>query len=292
MGAIRQCKDLGAKSIVIIGGGEPTIQPEFRELISYIFNLGLVPVVFTNGTAIDQHLARFLFEHDASILLKLDSTNADTQDTLAGFRGASEIASTALKSLSQSGYMQNSIGELRLGISFVSTLANASEIPSLWKFCREAGIYPNHELLILRGAARSNRHFLELANERVAKLKEELRLIDRSYGYDWLPYKPLTGCGCLQILYSVYIASDGFVKPCADIDISRFNIRELSVAEILQSDFFRLVRNMKDHLRGKCKTCQHHYECLGCRGAAFAFATLNGEGPESAVTSEDPFCWK
>ena len=133
---------------------------------------------------------------------------------------------------------------------------------------------------------------LQPSKEQTANLKAELLRIDSSYGYRWLPYKPLAGWGCLQVLYSVYVTCDGAVRPCADIDISDFNVRRQRIAQILESDFFQLVRDIRAHLQGKCKGCEFNNECIGCRGGAFAYGTLRGENPVCAVCSEDPFCWK
>lgn len=133
---------------------------------------------------------------------------------------------------------------------------------------------------------------LQPSKEQTANLKAELLHIDSSYGYRWLPYKPLAGWGCLQVLYSVYVTCDGAVRPCADIDISDFNVRRQRIAQILESDFFQLVRDIRVHLQGKCKGCEFNDECIGCRGGAFAYGTLRGENPVCAVCSEDPFCWK
>jgi radical SAM protein with 4Fe4S-binding SPASM domain len=289
---VKQIRELEAVSVVIIGAGEPTIQPDFRELVSFIASSNLIPVVFTNGTGLDKDMVRFLFDHNASVMLKMDCLNPRTQDMLAGVHGASEVIQGALDVLLNSGFPAREKQELRLGISFVSTLPNLDDIPDLWKFCRKNWIYPNHELLILRGRGQENMGLLQPNIEQTAELKTELLRIDSSFGYSWVPYKPLTGWGCLQVLYSVYVACDGAVRPCADIDIPYFNIRQQRIREILESEFFQLVRNISGHLRGKCKHCEFNSECIGCRGGAFANATLRGETPASAVCSEDPFCWK
>ena len=59
-GVVRQAKELGVASVVVIGGGEPTIYPRFRDLVSLIHSLDIVPVVFTNTITMTTELARFL----------------------------------------------------------------------------------------------------------------------------------------------------------------------------------------------------------------------------------------
>lgn len=130
-----------------------------------------------------------------------------------------------------------------------------------------------------------------LTNNLVRKLKEELLNIDRGYGYEWLPFKPLTSGGCLQIYYSVYLACDAYLRPCADIEIEMFDVRKCTVRDALKSNFFRLMHNIENQLLGKCGSCPWSYECIGCRGAAFS-GNINFVGdPFKAVLCEDPFCW-
>ncbi|HET8685738.1 MAG TPA: radical SAM protein, partial [Methanosarcina sp.] len=45
---ISEAKELGIRSVVVIGGGEPTLYPNFRDLTAYIDSLGIIPVVFSN----------------------------------------------------------------------------------------------------------------------------------------------------------------------------------------------------------------------------------------------------
>lgn len=290
---IRQVKELGGRSVVIIGGGEPTIYPHFKELVSYISKKGMIPVVFTNGTTMNMDMAHFLFEHNSSIILKMDSQKENVQDKLAGRKGAFRSIQNAINYLLNTGFDKYINNEIRLGLSFVSTILNIDEIPHIWRFCRGNNIYPNHELLIPRGRAIMNNLNLQPTKEQIIDLKQELLRIDSiNYGYTWLPYKPLTAYGCLQVFYSIYLTTQGYVRPCADIDIKSFNVNTHSLAQIINSDFFNLIRNIKQYLKGKCKDCEHGYECIGCRGLVYTTAINKGCGPDKAIIGEDPLCWK
>ena len=57
---ISEAKELGIKSVVVIGGGEPTLYPKFRELVAYIDSLGIIPVVFSNTVLMTEELAEYL----------------------------------------------------------------------------------------------------------------------------------------------------------------------------------------------------------------------------------------
>jgi MoaA/NifB/PqqE/SkfB family radical SAM enzyme len=81
---ISEAKELGIRSVVVIGGGEPTLYPNFRELIAYIDSLGIIPMLFSNTVLMTEELAGFLYERNASVMGKLDSLRPEVQDYLAG----------------------------------------------------------------------------------------------------------------------------------------------------------------------------------------------------------------
>jgi len=292
-GAIREARALGAESVVIIGGGEPMLYPHIKELVRYISALRLIPVLITNGSQLTDDLCAFLCDHDASILLKCDSLNRETQDLLAGKAGAHAEIMRALGRLMRGNFASGAPGSLRIGLSFVVTRINYDDILPVWQFCRDHALFPNFEEFIPRGRGATNYQDLFLDNRRVLALKEKLLELDRTkYGYDWLVHTPLPGHGCLQTMCSIHITSFGRVQPCPDIDVSSANIRDSSIEEIISSPFFRLSRNLEKHLRGKCGSCEHGLICIGCRGNAFSVGLAQGMSPEDALCSPDPLCLK
>ena len=68
----------GIRSVIIIGGGEPTIYKHFRELVEFIDSKGIIPVVITNGLTVTPEFSTFLYEHNCSVLLKNDSFDEET----------------------------------------------------------------------------------------------------------------------------------------------------------------------------------------------------------------------
>lgn len=302
---ILDAKELGAQSVVVIGGGEPTLYPRFQELITYIDSLRIIPMIFTNMILVDEQLAQFLYNHNASIMGKLDSLQIKVQDYLAGKSGATKAIKRGLINLLDVGFSNVENPErLRLGISFVSNKLNIDEIEDIWHFCRENYIFPNIEILTPTGRANDELSDKGLTTEEIRGYKLKILDIDRAvYGYDWLPYTPLTASGCLQHLYSLYIAIDGDVRPCAPTKFDRhpkfkkngkylYNIHTKSLKEIYDSEVFTYVRNIDKYLEGKCGSCQHLNECIGCRGYAYAVGTNKGMDPLEALRMECQQCFK
>ncbi len=302
---VSEAKELGIRSVVVIGGGEPTLHPNFRELISYIDSLGIIPVIFSNTILMTQELAEFLYEHNASVMGKLDSLKPEIQDYLAGREGAFQDIKKGLENLLAAGFSEPSEpGKLRLGVSFVSNKMNLGEIEEIWHFCRQNNIFPNMEILTPTGRANDELEDKLLTPEEIKEYKLRLLEIDRKYyGHDWLPYTPITASGCLQHLYSLYINIEGNVRPCAPTKLDEhpalridgkypYNVNRMSLRKIYNSDLFTYVRNIDKVLEGRCGNCEHREECIGCRGYAYSVGINKGLNPLEALRMECQQCFK
>ena len=302
---IEQAKGLGVRSVVVIGGGEPTLHPQFRELISYIHSLDIVPMIFSNTVAITRELAEFLYARNVSVMGKLDSLRPRLQDFIAGRRGAYGRIHQGLKNLIQAGFTQvEDPRSLRLGLSFVASRLNLEEVEQVWDFCRQGNIFPNIEVLTPTGRAKHNLPGQAPSLEEIKGYKLRLLEIDRSrYGYDWLPYTPLPGSGCLQYLYSLYVTIDGNIRPCAPTKLDEnpslrengaypYNLLRCSLREAYESPLFQYVRNIDRYLEGKCSGCPHLGECVGCRGYAYSVGVNHGKDPYAALRAECLHCFR
>jgi radical SAM protein with 4Fe4S-binding SPASM domain len=289
---IEQAKALKVKSIIIIGGGEPTIYPKFKKLIGEIINRDIIPVIFTNTQTMTLPLAKFLYKNNTSVIIKMDSLNESVQDKMVGVKGAYKKIQQGLHNLLLAGYGNlTKQGKYKLGASFVVNKMNISEVPKIWEFCRDRNIFPNLEMMVPNGNAKEEQNLL-LDSSEWAKLKTELLCIDqKKYNYTWLPYTPLVGAGCFQVLYNLYISVTGEVRPCSSIHCHVANINEMSLKEIINLPFFKLARNVDKHLTGKCGKCNHHTQCIGCRGLAFASNANLGKDEITSLCAEDPSCF-
>lgn len=302
---ISEAKELGIKSVVVIGGGEPTLYPNFRELIAYIDSLGIISMVFSNTVLITEELAGFLYKHNVSVMGKLDSLKPEVQDYLAGRKEASREIKMGFEKLLNAGFSKSADPrKLRLGVSFVINKNNLDEIEDIWHFCRQNNIFPNVEILIPTGRANNELEDKLLTTSDIKEYKLRLLEIDRKcYGYDWLPYTPITASGCLQHLYSLYISVGGNVRPCASTKLDEhptfringeypYNINKMSLKEIYDSNLFTYVRNIDRVIEGKCENCEHREECIGCRGHAYSVGISKGIEPLKALSMECQQCFK
>lgn len=293
---VHQAKDLGARSIVIIGGGEPTIYPHFQKLVETIHGLNMIPVIITNGQNMTPQQAEFLNANNASILLKLDSMRKEIQDTMAGTKGAYERIQSGLENLIQAGFTKDDT--VRLGCSFVLNRLNKDEIENLWRFCRTNNIFPNMETMTPSGRAKRHLDWV-LPGVEVEEVKAKLLAIDQQeFGMTWNLHTPLVGAGCRQLEYSMCITVEGWARPCAAVLIDFVNVRpsapdSMTLKQAMEHPFMKRARFAEHYLQGHCGTCEYRTDdCIGCRGSAYIYGLRTGLEPNEAIVSQDPFCQK
>ena len=103
--AVREGKKLGLSSAKLTGG-EPTLHPYFREVVTHLTEEGLSLNMETNGTLITPDLARFLREESnvSFISVSIDSPDPAGHDRFRGVKGAFRRALAGLDDLVEAGY--------------------------------------------------------------------------------------------------------------------------------------------------------------------------------------------
>lgn len=133
---------LGAKTINIVGAGEPTIDQHFVEIVDYIASKGLISVVFTNGIKLSGNpaLIEFLYNKNVSVVIKLNSFESEHQDLVAGRSGYTRKRNRVIQKLIQAGF--NKSFPTRLGVDTILYQGNIKEMFEVHKWSRENNIFP------------------------------------------------------------------------------------------------------------------------------------------------------
>lgn len=279
--AIHQGAALGARKIIVLGGGEPMAYPRIMDVLCEINKHGLEIELFTNATLLTPEIVGEFIKLGVHPVIKSNSRDPEIQDMLAGRKGTHDAIQKGLKLLQDAGYPTN---ELSLGAQTIVCNQNYDELPDMWRWLRDQSIIPYFEMLTEQGRAKKF-GTLAVTTERLQDLFSRLSAIDREeYGIEWAPKPPVAAFTCQRHLYSCTVTALGDVVPCPGVDIPTGNIREHSLKDILAtSDVFQNLRNIRQTIKGKCKSCELTSQCYGCRGMAHHFT---GDYLES-----DPLCW-
>jgi len=279
---ISQAKALGARKIVYLGAGEPLLDNKLRDVVNYVYKLGMGHILFTNATLINADTARFLYRHAVTVVVKHTSMRKEVYEHLCGVEGAYDDMIHGMNCLFEAGYPGK---ENHLGIEAVISSDNIDEVPAIWRWARTRGILPYFECLTYQGLAKSHGE-LYPSRERMQAVFEELAAIDlQEFGLRWSPHPPIAAFACKRHLYSCVVNSQGYVQPCVGVGIKVGSIRLEKLADILKnSPQIRELSRIHQNIKGQCKACASNFDCYGCRGTAY---NLTGD-----YLASDPTCWR
>jgi mycofactocin biosynthetic radical S-adenosylmethionine protein MftC len=267
---------------VNIGGGEPTIRPDFFEIIDYCVASGVGVKFSTNGSRIDEAAAKRLAGSDyVDIQISLDGANRETNDAVRG-DGSWDMAIRAMDHLRAANFGQ-------FKISVVMTRHNVSQLDNFEALAAKYGA--ELRLTRLRPAGRGADTWDQLHPTNAQQ--REL--------YNWIITRPnvLTGdsffhlsalgeslpglnlCGAGRIV--CLIDPVGAVYACPFVIHDEFlagSVRdEGGFAKVWkQSDLFLSLREPSSP--GACGSCGSYDACQGGCMAAKFFTGLPLDGPD------------
>ncbi|MDO8524409.1 MAG: radical SAM protein [bacterium] len=124
--------EIGIKSLVVIGRGEPT---EYFSLMKPIIETantyGFVTIMFTNASNLDREQAKFYQSHNVSLIVSLDSINKKTYKELTGNGDLIRVLKNI--ELLRSAYRKQK-DFVRLGINVTVTKQNQHELDAIKEF--------------------------------------------------------------------------------------------------------------------------------------------------------------
>lgn len=145
---INRLVDHGLKSVIVIGGGEPTVHPQFEEIIAFLKSKGLEVGIVSNGTRMDRlvKVAPFLTGSKDWLRLSLD---AGTDESFAIIHN-SKSKKTLTEIVGEVKAMRARGSNFQMGFSYLALCEdfvgnnrplrdNLKEIPLAAKLARDHG---------------------------------------------------------------------------------------------------------------------------------------------------------
>lgn len=219
MGLLSEASQLGARTFILEGEGEPLMFEDFEALITQANKKGLTSVVFTNGYFLGGEQARFLFDRDVSLIVSLDSLDKRVYDTSTNTRENLQRVLTNLdnarKLYSGSLIRRTDSVTTRLALSSLISLQTMGELDKISGFCGEDVMFLAN-VPLYEGSAKANWKFLtgmegnpeQRYNPLFFKLREQ-------YSQGPIPICKRPIGGCASLLNGLEVRSDGDVLFCA-----------------------------------------------------------------------------
>lgn len=282
---IDEAKDYGIKRISWLGG-EPTLNPDWKEIIEYSKSVGLSNELWSNGVTLLDN-ASAIAESCDKFVLHLDSIDYDVFASAQERNTFPDVHSKILRGLDRLLEIGYSPDKIRL-----STVLSRRTLPHLRETMEY--FYPEKvsdiTLIPLFATGKGDevdKNFF-LGPEELREAFEMRAFVENR------PERLLTGSAEYDKWYQMtnaYIKANGDVSPYAGLDISVGNIYEKDLVEILEGSFEELSfsgivgeKGAVNKINGKCGECQSSKYCFGTRA--------NSYFTSGTFLESDSTCWK
>jgi heme b synthase len=293
--------------VIILTGGEPLLRSDIHEIAAYGDRKGLRMVLATNGTLVDEAVARRLIASGIKrVSISIDGPEAESHDAFRGVPGAFAGAMAGIEAMKRAG--------MEFQINTTITQANLTQIREIHDLVHRLGAAAHHIfLLVPTGRAKEMAdqeigplayeetlnwfyeeglscaiqlkatcapHYYRIFHQRRKERHGEAGISARAASVV-LPagHPPIAGegeqplhamtRGCLGGSAFCFISHTGQVQPCGYLELDCGQVTGKSFAEIWnESAIFQDLRDLGRY-RGKCGRCEFIRVCGGCRARAF-----------------------
>ncbi len=268
--ALRVIDQLAAEKVFQfnIGGGEPFMRPDFLDLMDHAHDKGIVTCISTNGTLIDEAIARRLDHPLVYIQVSLD--------------GASEKANDAIRGRGSFGKVMNALGHLRnrsieVSINCVLTRHSFPELDKLVELAASYGAKLRVSRFRPSGRGKQSWSQLNVQREQMADFSQWLaRHLAVSTGDSFFSVTTeerrslgLNMCGACKM--TCCLSPQGDIYPCAFLQEPEFCAGKLPEEDFgtiwNTSPVFESFRQLEIK---SCESCQRFDMCHGgCPAIAY-----------------------
>lgn len=244
--AVGEAVELGLKAVTIVGDGEPTMHPNFAEILEQLSAMGVDIGVFTNFSTNDPAVLEAMAQHCFFVRASIDAASAVIHSRTHGSEDFDQVIANLKRIIKLRGGAERPV----IGAQFVTNHWNVWQLPDAARFFRDIGVdyltikpaYKN----VLNPAHPEN----ELDSEEAFRLMKKAKDLttDTFKVFAKLPqFKEVVGhktnggryyAKCYATPLSPYLDEDGSVEMCGNLKGCGFtlgNIHESSFKEIWTS---------------------------------------------------------
>ncbi len=262
-----------SRPILILTGGEPLLRQDIFKIASYGVTKGITVVMATNGTLIDEELAKQIKTSGIKrISISLDGANAKTHNEFRQVTGAFEGALNGIKWAKISG--------IEFQINTTITKQNYTQSNDIIALADQLGavvcdfffLVPTGRAREMEGQELTPREYEEVLTRLDKKSRDVPIKIKTTCAphYSRIRHDFSTTRGCLAGTAFCFISYKGEVFPCGYLDVNCGNIRLANFYDIWEnSPVFNDLRDLSKY-KGKCGRCEYLHVCGGCRARAYA----------------------
>lgn len=282
---LKECIDglyeLGVKTIAL-SGGEPTLHPDFLDILEYINKYDIKIALLTNGSNINEEMINILKNKNVFVKIPLLGLE-NTHDFITGIKGSYKKTIASIKKLINA--------NINLTISTTVMKYNINDMNELENFVHSLGLNFEKSPVYPIGNAKKNWDIVgELSYNEILKACNDIcgsdfnnskandNINNKSNNFNTnikTPINKYCDCGTKNIA----INSSGKYIPCLLLrdenfnmgSINNFNIKDL--LSLKNEEFVKVQTLLSYDNIDKCKRCECKFVCKGggCRAVSYLF---------------------
>jgi radical SAM protein with 4Fe4S-binding SPASM domain len=256
-----------------ITGGEPLLRNDFWDIISYAREKKFSILLKSNGTLIDNDVAKKLYEHCVTeVHVSIYSMDESKHDYMTGLKGSLRSTIKAVEHLKENG--------ITVRISCPVTNLTIGAVKEIKKYADQIGTICGFDLIITKQVTGDNDPVkLRLTDGDITYLFNDEELYDSIFVEDdtsvvmsetidnaFDPEESICGGGNYLIAVNAY----GDVFPCIAWQQKCGNINDHGIKHIWdQSQTLNQIRGYKNKDLGECIRCESLMHCPRCPGVIY-----------------------
>jgi len=240
-------------NFIIVLGGEPFMVPWLLDMVQKHHKMAFI--IYTNGLLIDDAKIKRLAEMgNAGIGIGLDGLKEDTDDRKGP--GTFDKAMETMRKLRDAGVI--------VGFSAMTSRSNFDVIHSEAFFdtmIENGAGFGWLTIAVPQGRASTEKDLMPTPEQKaqIQGLIKNLKQKKPILIIDFLTDTYVTeGCGAGRVMW--HINANGDVEPCVLMPFAVDNIREKSFLEVIQSDFFKGIRDIHQRHCNEPQTCMMTFQ--------------------------------
>jgi len=259
------------EEVTLMGWGEPTVHPQFADILKYLNNYPVKKYFCTNGMRLDA-LHNAIFDYKADIIaVSVDGATPQTNDRIR--RGSSlKKITDAIKAIEKE-KGERGLSYPYINFVFCAMKSNLHELPGVVRLAHEIGI---EEVKVVYLTVFDDRMMDESlwgceaqvaqVFDEAAKLGEQLNIkmkLPYVSGYDEAGEKPHRDC--FVAWRDFFLGSDGFIRPCMSTPVKLFSINDYNnffdMWNSKEFVAFRKTVNDPENMSIPCRLCYQSSHC-------------------------------
>lgn len=254
-----------SEEVTLLGWGEPTVHPQFREILAYLHDFPVRKYFVTNGLRL-QELKEDLFNYGVDIMaVSVNGARAATNNRIRVGSDLAQVISSLKEVVKEKKEQKTTLPYINF--VFTAMRSNLKELPEVVRLARSIGIDEVKAVYLTVFSEKLSPESLWDQRSEVEKIfataiqvAESLNIkIKLPYIQGEDPAKEKYHKNCFAGWRDLFVGSDGYLRPCQSTPLKLLPFdKRLTFQKVWNSPEYQNFRarvNDPDRMPNECKRC-------------------------------------